>query len=155
MRSIQRLGRWNARLDMAIMETAGVEDTEDRVEEFTRDLRLVRKYVIGLRETVERCVEAIDATGDVEDLEENIEIMEKDKEDEGLKRTVSLSSNYEPASKSPQTPLCHKSRNIFLSNLAAVFSGALIDHNPEQSQNASLYLFREDFKRVEGIESFV
>ena len=97
---------------------------------------MVRKHAIGLREKVERCVEAIEAlmvatTGDVEDLEENIEMMEKDQGDKGLKRIVSLSSSYNPSSKSPQKPLCQKSRNILLSNQVAVFSGALIDHNPD------------------------
>jgi len=54
-----RVGRWNAEMALAVMEAAGIEDAEVRVEETTRDLRLVRKYAIGLRGCVERCVEAI------------------------------------------------------------------------------------------------
>jgi len=56
-----RMGRWNASLALQVMETAGVKDAEVRVEETTRELRLVRKYAIGLRECVERCMEAVDA----------------------------------------------------------------------------------------------
>jgi hypothetical protein len=55
----RRIGRWNAALAMAIMEAVGVDDPNVRVEETTRDLRLVRKYAIGLRECLNRCVEAV------------------------------------------------------------------------------------------------
>ena len=54
-----RVGRWNGELALSLMECSGVEDAEVRVEETTRDLRLVRKYAIGLRENVERCAEAV------------------------------------------------------------------------------------------------
>jgi len=54
-----RIGRWDAKVAMAIMEAVGVEDANVRVEETTRELRLVRKHAIGLREHVERCTEAL------------------------------------------------------------------------------------------------
>lgn len=135
----ERVGRWNAGLAMAVMEAAGVEDAEVRVEEFTRDLRIVRKHAIGLREKVERCVEAVEALmvvtiGDVNDMEENIEVMDADGDTRGLKRTVSMSSSYEPSSISAQTPLCQKSRYDLLSNLALVFSGALVEPSVERSR---------------------
>eukprot|EP00539_Tryblionella_compressa_P013047 CAMPEP_0178823536 /NCGR_PEP_ID=MMETSP0746-20121128/5192_1 /TAXON_ID=913974 /ORGANISM="Nitzschia punctata, Strain CCMP561" /LENGTH=1132 /DNA_ID=CAMNT_0020485143 /DNA_START=67 /DNA_END=3465 /DNA_ORIENTATION=- len=72
-----RIGRWDAKVAMAIMEAVGVSDANVRVEETTRDLRMVRKYAIGLRENVERCVEALDllrmsilqgGAGDIRDL---------------------------------------------------------------------------------------
>jgi hypothetical protein len=56
----QRIGRWDSKLALAIMEAVGVDDANVRVEETTRDLRMVRKYAIGLRENVQRCSEALD-----------------------------------------------------------------------------------------------
>jgi hypothetical protein len=44
---------------MSMMEAVGVDDPNVRVEETTRDLRLVRKYAIGLRECLNRCVESV------------------------------------------------------------------------------------------------
>jgi len=61
----ERLGRWDAELALSIMEAAGVEDAEVSVEETTRDLRLVRKYAISLRNCLERCIEAVEALIDV------------------------------------------------------------------------------------------
>ena len=54
-----RIGRWDARLAMTMMEAVGITDANVRVEETTRDLRMVRKYAIGLRENVQRCTEAL------------------------------------------------------------------------------------------------
>jgi hypothetical protein len=72
-----RIGRWDAKVAMTIMEAVGVKDANVRVEETTRDLRMVRKYAIGLRENVQRCAEALDilrmsifqgGAGDIRDL---------------------------------------------------------------------------------------
>lgn len=56
-----RIGRWDAKLAMAIMEAVGVSDANVRVEETTRDLRMVRKYAISLKVNVERCSEGLEA----------------------------------------------------------------------------------------------
>jgi hypothetical protein len=56
----ERIGRWDAKLAMAIMEAVGVSDANVRVEETTRELRLVRKYAIGLREHLQRCMEGLE-----------------------------------------------------------------------------------------------
>jgi hypothetical protein len=56
----ERIGRWDSNLAMAILEATGVSDANLRVEETTRDLRLVRKYAIGLREHLQKCVEAVE-----------------------------------------------------------------------------------------------
>ncbi|MGK3756815.1 MAG: hypothetical protein ACI8RD_009129 [Bacillariaceae sp.] len=56
----QRIGRWDAKLAMDIMEAVGVNDANVRVEETTRDLRMIRKYAISLRENVERCSEGLE-----------------------------------------------------------------------------------------------
>ena len=55
----ERLGKWDAQLALAIMEAVGIEDAEVQVEETTRDLRLVRRHAIGLRENLSRCLEAL------------------------------------------------------------------------------------------------
>jgi hypothetical protein len=76
----ERIGRWDAKVAMKIMEAVGVSDANVRVEETTRDLRMVRKYAIGLRENVERCTEALDilrmsilqsGVGDVRDIRDD------------------------------------------------------------------------------------
>jgi hypothetical protein len=73
----ERIGRWDAKVAMSIMEAVGVSDANVRVEETTRDLRMVRKYAIGLRENVQRCSDALDilqmsilqgGVGDIRDL---------------------------------------------------------------------------------------
>jgi hypothetical protein len=56
----ERVGRWNSDFAMAIMRAVGVDDPNVRVEQTTRELRLVRKYAIGLRENLNRCIEAVD-----------------------------------------------------------------------------------------------
>lgn len=56
----ERPGLWDAKLALSIMEAVGISDAEVRVEETTRDLRLVRKHAIGLRENLSRCVEAVE-----------------------------------------------------------------------------------------------
>ena len=57
----ERVGRWNSDFAMAIMRAVGVDDPNVRVEETSKELRLVRKYAIGLREHLNRCIEAVDA----------------------------------------------------------------------------------------------
>jgi hypothetical protein len=77
----ERIGRWDAKLAMAMMEAVGVSDANVRVEETTRDLRMVRKYAIGLRENLLRCVEGLDTLkisilqggyGDIRDLRQDL-----------------------------------------------------------------------------------
>lgn len=57
----ERMGRWDSKVAMAIMEAVGVGDANVRVEETTQQLRLVRKFAIGLREHMQRCVEALES----------------------------------------------------------------------------------------------
>ena len=73
----ERIGRWDAKMAMAMMEAVGVTDANVRVEETTRDLRMIRKYAIGLRENLARCVEGLETLkmtileggyGDIRDL---------------------------------------------------------------------------------------
>jgi len=100
-----RVGRWDSKLALAIMEAAGIEDAEVRVEETTRELRLVRKLAIGLRGCVERCVEAS------EEL---------------------ISSNFRQGSESMgMNP--RDARVDFLSTTSAVFSGSLVGSRKKTS----------------------
>ena len=55
----ERVGKWDSQLSLALLEAVGIDDPHVRMEETTRDLRLVRKYAIGLREHLNRCIEAI------------------------------------------------------------------------------------------------
>ena len=54
-----RRGRWDASLAIAILEAVGVDDTNVKVDETSRELRMVRKYAVGLRENLSRCEEAL------------------------------------------------------------------------------------------------
>lgn len=54
-----RLGKWDSELALALMEAIGIDDAEVQLEETTRDLRLVRRHAIGLRENLSRCLEAL------------------------------------------------------------------------------------------------
>lgn len=56
----ERIGRWDAKLAMYIMEAVGVSDANVRVEETTRDLRMVRKYAISLKQNVEKCSQSLE-----------------------------------------------------------------------------------------------
>lgn len=55
-----RVGRWDSKVGLAIMKAVGAEEGEVRVDETTRELRIVRKFAIGLREQLGRCAEALD-----------------------------------------------------------------------------------------------
>jgi hypothetical protein len=54
-----RVGRWDSKVGLAIMKAVGAEEGEVRVDETTRELRIVRKFAIGLREQLGRCTEAL------------------------------------------------------------------------------------------------
>ena len=55
-----RIGRWDAKTALSILQAVGIEDADVRVDETTRDLRMIRKYAIGLRENLQRCVDALE-----------------------------------------------------------------------------------------------
>lgn len=143
----ERVGRWDSNLALEIMEIAGVADAEVRVEETTRDLRLVRKQAIGLREKVERCVEAVEAlmvqvVGDVNDMVENVEV------ERNVKRSFSVSSSFEPSLiPSHHVPISMKSRREFLSILSKVFSGAILQNSEDQHGKSTSRDHHENHKR--------
>mmetsp|Transcript_3186 Transcript_3186/g.4725 ORF Transcript_3186/g.4725 Transcript_3186/m.4725 type:complete len:1048 (+) Transcript_3186:434-3577(+) len=100
----QCVGKWDSNLALAIMEAVGIADAEVQVEETTRDLRLVRRHAIGLRENLSRCAEALEVL-----------------------RSMILNGYHESAENVPldgaQSIL--KSRSEFVTKFSIVFSGAL------------------------------
>lgn len=103
MQCRERIGRWDAKLALAIMEAVGVNDANVRVEETTRDLRMVRKYAIGLRENVQRCSEALDilrmsilqgGLGDIRDIRHDF-----------MSELQTIFSATYPGNSNPSTPM--------------------------------------------------
>lgn len=127
-----RVGRWNGELALALMECSGVEDAEVRVEETTRDLRLVRKYAIGLRENVDRCAEAVGMLngvvlgaettgGDDQSLDTNLQ---------STHSNISSSMSYEAMK-------INRKRELFLSTLARTLSGSPILAGADEFQRSN------------------
>jgi hypothetical protein len=100
----ERVGRWDAKLALAIMEAVGVEDPNVRVEETTRELRLIRKYAIGLRESLQRCIEAVQ-----------------------LLRTAMKGGTPEEQGIETSQKDIRESRKEFLVAIAKLFSGSFVD----------------------------
>jgi len=126
-----RVGRWNGELALSLMECSGVEDAEVRVEETTRDLRLVRKYAIGLRENVERCADAVgmlngvilgaDATphrGDDQSLDTSLQ---------STYSNISSSASYEAMK-------INRKRELFLASMARSLSGTVVPSDADELQ---------------------
>jgi hypothetical protein len=132
-----KIGRWDASLAMAIMKAVGVDDPNVRVEETTKDLRLVRKYAIGLRENLDKCVEAVHV------LQETIT---------GQHRTSIINSNVVSGNESlpkqgthPSTNRLRLKRHDLLVEIAKLFSGIFVEHNgidvPKRSSASKSVLF--------------
>ena len=112
----RRIGRWNAVLAMSILEAVGVDDPNVRVEETTRDLRLVRKYAIGLRECLNRCVEALAL------LKEAV----TGRPTNTLNESTPMLLDSNNAENSSPTRL-KSVRNDFLIEMSLLFSGVVVD----------------------------
>lgn len=163
-----RIGRWDSKLAMAIMEAVGVQDANVRVEETTRDLRMVRKYAIGLRENVQRCIEALEVLrisilqggfGDIRDLRHDLM----------WELQTLFSGIYHPMER-PKTPLNIKllvDNGISLNDPlgwrrkedgCGGAAKAYIDMRESGTEwllNSLGELLKEYFLRVEAVESFV
>ena len=59
------VGRWDAKVAQAIMEALGIPDSASRIKETIQDLRVIRKVASGLRETLERCKNALEMLNQV------------------------------------------------------------------------------------------
>ena len=57
----ERVGRWDVKLSLAILEALGLNDASVNVDDATRELRLVQQHANGLRERVASCVESVKA----------------------------------------------------------------------------------------------
>ena len=99
----ERVGRWDSKLALSIMEAVGVDDPNVRVEETTRELRLIRKYAIGLRENLQRCIEAVQ-----------------------LLRLAMKGSNQESQVNEKAPMDIGERRNHFLMAISRLFSGSFI-----------------------------
>ena len=103
-----------------MLKAVGIDDPNVRVEETTKDLRLVRKYAIGLRENVDRCVDAI------EHLRQAV-VGQNKKDPSSVANSLPLpfpkesESNYKQ--QSSQLRYC---RNEFLEELCALFSSTFV-----------------------------
>ena len=126
-----RVGRWNGELALALMECSGVEDAEVRVEETTRDLRLVRKYAIGLRENVERCAEAV---GMLNGVILGADTAPHGGDDQSL--DTSLQSTYSNISSSAsyEAMKINRKRELFLASLARSLSGTAVPGDADELQ---------------------
>jgi hypothetical protein len=98
----ERVGRWDSKLSIAIMEAIEINDPNVRVEETTRDLRLVRKYAIGLRENLNRCLAAI----------------------KSLRSCYSAGGR--PSDREAPSKTIYQRRSDFLSQAAKAYSGRLV-----------------------------
>jgi hypothetical protein len=113
-----RLGKWNAELALAIIEAVGVDDPNIRVEETTKDLRLIRKYAIGLRENLNRCVEAVEL----------------------LKESMTGAKPVQGNAVEGNGGL-RESRDAFLTEISKLFSGSFVDiENVAKSSSPSIAL---------------
>jgi hypothetical protein len=112
-----RIGRWNAGLAMSMMEAVGVDDPNVHVEETTRDLRMVRKYAIGLRECLNRCIESVHI------LREAITGTARPTTD---KNHQSMSLPFSKPNDSAPNRL-FALRNDFLADMSLMFSGTFVD----------------------------
>ncbi|CAB9525152.1 expressed unknown protein [Seminavis robusta] len=118
----ERVGRWNSDLAMAMMKAVGVDDPNVRVEQTTRELRLVRKYAIGLRENLNRCVEAV-------------EILRKAVLKGGRQDLKGVDTRKKPAKHIMET------RKEYFAEVAKLFSGVVLDDETgSPKSSASLFL---------------
>lgn len=78
--AIDQVGRWDANSAQTILLAAGVQDAEVTIDETSRELRHVRKYAISLRESVERCHEAVNALTALWDSDNHMRISKSRRE---------------------------------------------------------------------------
>lgn len=123
----QRVGRWNAELATAVLKAVGISDPNVRVEETTKDLRLVRKYAIGLRENVDRCLDAL------HHLRRAVE--GKSKNNLSAANSSPLPFPKETASDLEQNSQLRQRRNEFLGELCNLFSGTFFGVHSDKDKH--------------------
>ena len=127
----QRIGRWDAAVATAIMKAVGVSDPNVRVEETTKDLRLVRKYAIGLRENVDRCVEAVRMLHHVVAA-----TAESQQQQQHSAKALSIPSSMESGPSPPPTKSQLSSRRAeFLDELCLLLSGTVVGKEAKEPRS--------------------
>jgi hypothetical protein len=126
----ERLGRWDSKVALAIMKAVDVEDPNVHLEETTRDLRLVRKYAIGLRENLSRCMESLQALR--ETVRKPVQLQMK------IEITPTSTTNHEADSTNLEKGRdggrhIREARREFLSEMAKLLSGKMADEKPKGS----------------------
>jgi hypothetical protein len=114
-----RIGRWDSKVGLAIVKSVGAEEGEVRVDETTRELRIVRKFAIGLREQLNRCREALNSLKGV--------VYHGDPDATG-EQEYNGEGNY-----------LRDARRQFVDDITDVFSGALVNAQttPRKPKSAS------------------
>lgn len=114
-----RVGRWDSKVGLAIMKAVGAEEGEVRVDETTRELRIVRKFAIGLREQLNRCTEALDVLKGV--------IYHGDPD-------ALMMDDADPHA---EQSYLRDARQQFVDDITDVFSGALVSGSTPKPRSAS------------------
>jgi hypothetical protein len=114
-----RVGRWDSKVGLAIMKAVGAEEGEVRVDETTRELRIVRKFAIGLREQLSRCTEALDVLKGV--------VYHGDPD-------ALMMDDAEPHA---EQSYLRDARQQFVDDITDVFSGALVSGSTPKPRSAS------------------
>ena len=114
------VGRWDAKVGLAIMKAVGAEEGEVRVDETTRELRIVRKFAIGLREQLGRCTEALNVLKGV--------VYHGDPD------ALLVGDDADPPE---QTTFLRDTRQQFVDDITDVFSGALVSGSTPKPRSAS------------------
>jgi hypothetical protein len=112
------------------MKAVDVEDPNVHLEETTRDLRLVRKYAIGLRENLSRCMESLQALR--ETVRKPVQLQMK------IEITPTSTTNHEADSTNLEKGRdggrhIREARREFLSEMAKLLSGKMADEKPKGS----------------------
>jgi len=115
-----RVGRWDSKVGLAIMKAVGAEEGEVRVDETTRELRVVRKFAIGLREQLSRCTEALNMLKGVVYHGDPDALLDDD--------------DAEPPT---EQSYLRDARQQFVDDITDVFSGALVTGSTPKPRSAS------------------
>lgn len=129
----ERLGRWDSKVALAIMKAVGVEDPNVHLEETTRDLRVVRKFAIGLREHLSRCMESLQV------LQETVR--KPGQSQEKVTGVAMISQDVEFASTSGKGSVARHIRQVrqeFWSEMAQLSSGQIADDGTKARLSPSL-----------------
>ena len=115
-----RVGRWDSKVGLAIMKAVGAEEGEVRVDETTRELRIVRKFAIGLREQLGRCTEALNMLKGVVYHGDPEALLDPDDAEPPVEQSY-----------------LRDARQQFVDDITDVFSGALVTGSTPKPRSAS------------------